>query len=449
LAASGLDATVASGIFDILWGVVRRSLLVQRQIYYFKDSMDESLYRHLPLFASLPAAELRRLTALMQLRALPADSVLFHEGENADAFFILLEGELEIVKSLGTPDEVLFEVVRPGEVFGEMSLFSRDRRRTASARIRKPVQMLEMTHADLKDLLTRFPGLALHVIRTLSVRLEKSQNLTIQDLKKKNAQLTQAYDALKAAHAQIVEKEKLEQELHIARDVQARLIPQSTPILSGWNFDAYWSPAREVSGDFYDFIPLPDQRLGLVLGDAAGKGMPAALAMATTCTMLRAVADQLVSPGATLARMNTLLYRDTTPSMFVTCLYGVLDPMSGRLLLANAGQSMPCVLSAAGVHEVSVRGMPLGLMEGSVYEEREIVLANRERVLMYSDGLVEAHSPAGQMLGFARLQNLVAGASTEESLINFLRQQLQAHVGPEWGQEDDVTIVTLERANRS
>jgi serine phosphatase RsbU (regulator of sigma subunit) len=107
---------------------------------------------------------------------------------------------------------------------------------------------------------------------------------------------------------------------------------------------------------------------------------------------------------------------------------------------------MPYMLSAAGVHEVSVRGMPLGLMEGSDYEEREMILANRERVLMYSDGLVEAHSPAGQMLGFARLQNLVAGASAEDSLINFLRQQLQAHVGPEWSQEDDVTMLTIERA---
>lgn len=411
-----------------------------------EDSMDESLYRHLPLFASLSADELRRLTALSHLRAVPADTILFHEREYADVFFILLEGELEIVKSLGTTDEVLFEVVQPGEIVGEMSLFSRDRRRTASARARTPVQILEMAHADLKDLLTRFPGLALHVIRTLSIRLEESQNLTIRDLKEKNTQLTQAYDALKVAHAQIVEKEKLEQELHIARDVQARLIPQRTPSLSGWNFDAYWCPAHEVSGDFYDFIPLPDQKLGLVLGDAAGKGMPAALAMATTCTMLRAVADQLVSPGATLARMNTLLYRDTTPSMFVTCLYGVLDPLSGRLLLANAGQSMPYMLSAAGVHEVSVRGMPLGLMEGSDYEEREMILANRERVLMYSDGLVEAHSPAGQMLGFARLQSLVAGASAEDSLIDFLRQHLQAHVGSEWSQEDDVTMLTIERA---
>lgn len=409
--------------------------------------MDESILHRLPLFASLPTDEVRRLATVSRKRVAVADSILFREGEYAEIFFVLLEGEIEIVKSLGTAEEIVFASVRPGAVIGEMSLFSPDRRRTASARARTTVQLLEMTHADLDDLLARFPGLALHVLRTLSVRLEGAQNLTIQDLKEKNEQLTRAYGELKTAHAQIVEKEKLEQELRIARDVQARLMPRETPSSPGWKFDAYWCPAHEVSGDFYDFIPLPDQRLGLVMGDATGKAMPAALAMATTRTVLRVIAGQFASPGATLARMNTLLCPDMSPSMFVTCLYAILDPPSGRLMFANAGQNMPCLQTAHGVTELNVRGMPLGLMEGSEYEEKEISLNTGDRLLLYSDGLVEAHDPAGQMLGFTRLLDLIAKAPADGPLIDALRRRLEEHVGPAWNQEDDVTMLTVERTN--
>jgi serine phosphatase RsbU (regulator of sigma subunit) len=407
--------------------------------------MDEFILHRLPLFASLPESEIQRLAKVSRQRTVPAHTILFYEGEYADNFFVLLEGELDIIKSLGTAEEVVFEIVRPGAVIGEMSLFSQDRRRTASARARMPVQLIELTHTDLENLLARYPGLALHVVRTLSVRLEGSQNLTIQDLKKKNEQLTQAYNELKSAHAQIVEKEKLEQELRIARDVQARMIPRDTPFLPGWQLDAHWRPAHEVSGDFYDFIRLPDRRIGLVIGDATGKGIPAALAMATTRTMLRVVADQLISPGATLARMNTLLCPDMSPSMYVTCLYGVLDPLNGRISFANAGHNMPYLRSAGGVCELSVRGMPLGLMEGSDYEEVDTALHPGDCLLMYSDGLVEAHSPAGQMLGFPRLHDLMSEAPATRSLVGFLRDQLEAHVGLDWRQEDDVTIMTLDR----
>lgn len=408
--------------------------------------MDDLALRQLPLFAALPDSELQRLAAASRKRVVPEHTTLFVEGESADVFYVLLEGQLEIVKSLGTPEEITFETVQPGAVIGEMSLFSRDRRRTASARAASPVLLLEMTHAQLEDLMARFPGPALHVVRTLSVRLEGAQNLTIQDLKKKNALLTQAYDNLKAAQAQIIEKEKLEQELRIARSVQARLIPQNTPSLAGWQFNALWRPAREVSGDFYDFIPLADGRLGLVIGDAMGKSMPAALAMAAVRTMLRVVADQIASPGAALERVNGLLFPDFFPTMFVTCLYAVLDPTTGHIRLASAGHNPPFVQTASGVGELMARGMPLGLMEGSAYEEVELTLNDGERLLMYSDGLIEAHDSAGQMLGYTRLSEMMAAAPVETPLTDFLRDAFDAFVGPAWSEEDDVTILAIERS---
>src|SRR5215218_2210246 len=265
-----------------------------------------------------------------------------------------------------------------------------------------------------------------------------------------------AFDALirnltwrfRAAEAR--ELERIEQELQVAQRIQQELLPEATPELDGWQIAAYYGPAREVGGDFYDFLELEDGRLGLVVGDATGKGMPAALVMATTRGMLRAVAQSLDSPGEVLARVNEALVADIPPSTFVTCFYGVLDPQSGRLVYANAGHDLPCCRHNGQTDELRARGMPLGLMPGMFYEEKEAALEVGDSTLFYSDGLVEAHDPKGEMFGFPRLRRLVAEHDAEEgSLVDFLREKLYSFVGDGWEQEDDITLVTLRRSAAS
>src|SRR5918911_1125676 len=185
--------------------------------------------------------------------------------------------------------------------------------------------------------------------------------------------------------AEARERERIEQELHVARQIQQELLPESVPKLEGWRIATYYGPAREVGGDFYDFLEFPDRRLGLVVGDATGHGMPAALVMATTRGMLRAVVQTSESPGEVLARVNEALAADIPPSTFVTCFYGILDPDSGRLLYANAGHNLPCRRHDGQAEELSARGMPLGLMPGTAYEEKETVLKTGDMVLFYSD----------------------------------------------------------------
>jgi steroid delta-isomerase-like uncharacterized protein len=162
--------------------------------------------------------------------------------------------------------------------------------------------------------------------------------------------------------AQARERERIRQELRVARQIQRSLLPEATPELYGWQLAAYYKPAREVGGDFYDFLELEDGRLGLVVGDATGKGMPAALVMATTRGMLRAVAQSLDSPGEVLALVNAALYPDTPSEMFVTCFYAILDPKSGTLSYANAGHDLPYLWHGGDAEELRARGMPLGLM---------------------------------------------------------------------------------------
>jgi serine phosphatase RsbU (regulator of sigma subunit) len=241
----------------------------------------------------------------------------------------------------------------------------------------------------------------------------------------------------------------LEQELRVARGIQQALLPKEVPTLEGWEVTAYYQPAREVGGDFYDFLELEDGRLGLVVGDATGHGVPAALVMANTQSVLRAVAQREGSaPGRALEEANEVLYTYIPPSMFVTCFYGILDPESGHLSYANAGHDLPYLRRRSGAaEELRARGMPLGLMPGMEYEEKETILEAGEAALFYSDGLVEAHDPQGEMFGFPRLRRLVAERAAEEgSLVGFLMDELRSFTGEGWEQEDDITLLTLRRS---
>ena len=248
--------------------------------------------------------------------------------------------------------------------------------------------------------------------------------------------------------AEAQERERIEQELHVARQIQQALLPEATPQLDGWELSTYYEPAREVGGDFYDFLELEDGRLGLVVGDATGKGMPAALVMATTRGMLRAVVQSVESPGEVLARVNEALVAEIPQNMFVTCLYAILDPKSGSLRYANAGHDPPYLRHHGGgdAEELRARGLPLGLMPNMPYEEKEAVLGVGDNALFYSDGLVEAHNPPREMFGFARLRALVAEHAEEGSLVDFLMEELYSFVGEGWEQEDDITLLTLKRS---
>jgi serine phosphatase RsbU (regulator of sigma subunit) len=186
-------------------------------------------------------------------------------------------------------------------------------------------------------------------------------------------------------------------------------------------------------------------RLGVVVGDATGKGVPAALVMATTCGMLRLAAQSFSLPGEMLQRVNETPFPYIPSNMFVTCFYGVLDPKSGSLRYANAGHDLPYLWHGGDAEELRTRVMPLGLMPGMSYEQKEMVLEADEIALFYSDGLVEAHNLYGEMFGFPRLRALVAEHGEEASLGNLLLEELPLFTGEGWEQEDDITLITPRR----
>jgi serine phosphatase RsbU (regulator of sigma subunit) len=281
----------------------------------------------------------------------------------------------------------------------------------------------------------------------------------LNDLATQTAPAVQVAQLVRQQQQQAQERERIEQELRVARLIQQTLLPKHVPDVGGYQLAAYYQPAREVGGDFYDFLELDEDHLGLVVGDVTDKGVPAAIVMATTRTMLRASAQRLDSPGEVLKRVNDVIVRDIPPNMFITCLYAILEIKSGVLRYANAGHDLPYRRrstshgaggAGGGAEELRATGMPLGLLPGMSYEEKEIILQRGDTVLFYSDGLVEAHDPHREMFGFPRLQGLVgAHRSDGPSLVNFLLTELRRFTGQEWEQEDDITLVTLDRSETS
>jgi serine phosphatase RsbU (regulator of sigma subunit) len=281
-----------------------------------------------------------------------------------------------------------------------------------------------------------------------------SREFTAGDLKLVNAIAMQAAPAIEIAHLHQLEleKERLERDLQTARQVQAALLPHHMPVVQGWRFAAHWQPAREVSGDFYEFLHLPNNTLGLAIADVTGKGMPAALVMANTRSVLRAMAasrsKSLASPGALLAQVNNILCEDMPRYMFVTCLLIYLNTQSGEFSFANAGHNLPYLCAKDGVTELRATGVPLGLFPGTNYEVQKAAIQPGESLLMYSDGLTEAHNAQDELFGYTRLQRVLEQSRLSlkgERLIGYLLQQLTDFTGAGWEQEDDVTFVVLDR----
>ena len=275
------------------------------------------------------------------------------------------------------------------------------------------------------------------------------QEYSMDDRQLLRSLAAQAAPALRSAQLieqqklEAAQRERMEQELKVARVIQQTLLPAEVPVMDGWEMDVFWQPAYSVGGDFYDFIALDDGRMCIIAADVTDKGIPAALVMASARSVLRAAADRLRSPGDILDRVNNTLCPDIPDKMFITCLCVIVDPHSGVMQVANAGHNLPYLRREGEVLELKATGMPLGLLPDMPYEEIEFQFQPGDTLLMFSDGIDEAHNPEREMFGFDRMRALVRDHKDGSTLIQRLLEELRAFTGPDWEQEDDVTFVLI------
>jgi sigma-B regulation protein RsbU (phosphoserine phosphatase) len=409
--------------------------------------MSVNLLSRIPLFADLPASELDNLLNLLGTNEMQDREMLFEEGDPGEHFYVVMKGELEVLKSAGHPDEFLLNVLREGEYLGEMGLIMPGGHRTAGVRARGNVTLLSMSRSQFVELTRAYPELSTAMLRVLSQRLDATNTASFRDLTEKNRQLQTAYDELKAAQAQIIEKERLEQELQVAADIQLSILPDELPQIDGANFGACMLPARQVGGDFYDVFIIDDDHIGVLIGDVADKGVPSALFMARAHALFMAEADIGLASGEVMRLVNRHITRLQKSTQFVTVLYGILDLKTNQFSYTRAGHEPPLIMHADGSVErlPFSPGMAIGLWETIKLDERTIQLAHGDTLLLYTDGMTDCRDPEGDLFGLERIKQTMGGLSglSADAICDQLVSTLKRHQNGA-KQDDDVTLVAVQ-----
>lgn len=419
--------------------------------------------RQVPLFDGFSDPDLERLAHNVTERFLKAGEILFHNGEEGKEAFVILDGALEVI-AYAKEEEIRLEVRLTGEIIGEMALIDNSPR-SATVRAVRDSLVAALNLESFYSLLLTDSVLAVEMLKRGTSRLRTTSQQMISGLEQKNAELSKAYEELKAAQAELIHFNRIQEELAVARRIQKFFLPRTIPQLDGWQVAAFNRGAQAIGGDFFDLIELMGGRLGIVVADACGKGVPAALFVALSRSLLRATSqapwafqdtggDFLNLDGIVTGAMwvtNDYIAREHGESnMFVTIFYGLIDPHSGRLLYVNAGHNPPLIISSDGetVRELGGESsaLPLGIIEEQIYEAAEATLQVGETLVCFSDGVTEAMNSKGEPYGDERFINLLRGqASTDASdLVSLVIQSLDdyANGAP---QADDITLLVARR----
>jgi sigma-B regulation protein RsbU (phosphoserine phosphatase) len=244
----------------------------------------------------------------------------------------------------------------------------------------------------------------------------------------------------------MVERERREQEKRVASMIRQRLLPKQVPMLSGWTLAVGYEPASETGGDFYDFMLLPDGRLMMIAGDVGVGGIAGAHTISAARMAFRGAAMRMLSPADTLEYCNTMLSPEVEDGANVSCMVAVLDPMAGRIAYASAGSVVPFYRGSGDARELQMPGPPLAVSLNTRYEQWEISISEGEFILLFSDGLVRARNTQGEAFGAERLRSIVGRRNGDAgSVVEDILDELKRFTGKGWTQEDDVTVMVLER----
>jgi phosphoserine phosphatase RsbU/P len=413
----------------------------------------------IPLFQKLAPNELEAMAASLGERNLAAGEVLFRQGDIGYDCYVIISGGLEVITHVAG-NEVQLEVRNPGQIIGEMALLDRSPR-SAMVRAVADTHVAVMDERNFMLLLASDPALALSMLRDGTTRIRNTNHRMITDLEQKNAQLVKAYEELKAAQGELIRLNRIEEELAVARRIQQSFLPRSLPQPKGWRIAAFSRSAQSVGGDFFDCIELQGGKLGLVVADACGKGVTAALFVALTRSLLRSAtvapwtfqgsmpldADSVLTGALWLT--NDYISREHSASdMFITLYYAVLDPANGRLAYVNAGHNPPLLVRQGGtlISETDEGTLPIGIMPSQDYNITETGLEAGDTLVAFSDGITEAMNQDGEPFGDERLHAVLREHAhlDAQALVARIVEVVDAYAGGA-PQADDMTLLIAQR----
>lgn len=398
------------------------------------------------VFQGLEESTLEVLREMATARTYPPGTVLCRQGEIEETFYIVVNGRVSVARMDTDGEEHLLAMCGPNDYFGELALLD-NRPRMATCTTIVETTVLEITAEVFARLVEESPAVAYAITNQVLATMRDLDRRALETLTTKNEALQEAYDELRAAQAELVEKERLERELEIAADVQRTLLPAQLPQYPDYGFAAYLKPARHVGGDYYDVIELDDEHMALVMADVVDKSVHAALFMAVTRTLFRTASRTSLAPAEVALAVHAGMMDTSTAEMFVTAFYGVLHRPSGRLRYVVAGQERP-LLARPGqfVRPLEGRGRFLGMIDPLHLTEYTLELEDGDRLLLFSDGLPDAPNQAEERYGYRRLEAALStcGAWALAELVNYIAEDVQA-----WCQDvpafDDITLLAVER----
>jgi serine phosphatase RsbU (regulator of sigma subunit) len=395
------------------------------------------------LFQRLSRADVDALRKVATVQQYPAGTVLCHQGALEKVFYILREGTAKITQRLSDTEEILIGLRNPGEFFGEMALVDNSPR-SATVTAVTPVEVLEIDEATFTQVLRDSPELALMLLHKSLTELRNTMHREIGELLQKNEELRRAYAELQAAQAELLRNERMKRDLELAAQVQRGLLPKEFPRVAGLSFAARAQPAREVGGDFYDAFRLDAQHIGLLIADVSDKSIHAAIFMAIARALFHTEARRTLSPREVVGAVHRLLLDlSSDDDMFVTAFYGVLHLDTRHLTYTRAGHDRPLFLHRDGTLDVLPgAGRFIGMLDDLVLEECSIDLHNGDRLIMYSDGVVDARSAADERYGTDRLAEVVKARPTAgaEAIVATIMDSVLTFQG-NTPQFDDITLL--------
>lgn len=435
------------------------------------DATTSALVRTNPVLARLAPATVTNLIQAGETVELRPGEILIRQGDRSDCAYLVLEGELEIRVDTSY-GEVPLAHVSSGALIGEIGVFA-DLPRTATVRAQDAACVLRLDRADLLQATDTDPELSRSIIGRLGGQianfnhalglytnavsaLERDDfDLSILDqLRKPVPELLDFAQSFRRMAEQIVRQRRHQAEMASAAEIQRAMLPAALPasLIEGrFDIHAAIKPAREVGGDFYDIIVLDEDRIAFTIGDVCGKGIPAALFMAITQTVMRVVLRSREDLGAEIAAANERLVAGNEQMMFATMFCGVLDVRSGAMTYCNCGHTPPLLLRRAdgSCERLPAGSPPLGIMDSIACAPRSVTLARGDLLFLYTDGVTEAEDPQEVQFGMERLQKALSGVidrPAREIVETVMARVAEFANGAP--QSDDITCAVLARAKR-